>query len=113
MDAPELDQHTRDQIDAAEDLAGNYDDDDRDDIKTDVINAFYRGIAWQQAREKQRLVRLREDSAPLLNQLKQTRAELAETKGLAPDIRVMMMGVVLLLTVAETLLRWFTDEPKP
>lgn len=34
------------QIDAAHELASNYDGDDRPCIKTDVMNAFYRGVVW-------------------------------------------------------------------
>jgi hypothetical protein len=34
-------------IDAAEKHAESYDGDDRQDIKTDVMNAFYAGAKWQ------------------------------------------------------------------
>jgi hypothetical protein len=34
-------------IDAAEAHASCYDDDPRECIKTDVMNAFYAGVAWQ------------------------------------------------------------------
>ena len=34
-------------IDAAESHAESYDDDDRQDIKTDVMNAFFAGAKWQ------------------------------------------------------------------
>lgn len=37
---------TNDMIDAAEEYASNYNDDDREHIKTDVINAFYAGIRF-------------------------------------------------------------------
>lgn len=33
-------------IDAAASHADAYDDDDRQDIKTDVINSFYKGAHW-------------------------------------------------------------------
>jgi hypothetical protein len=36
------------QIDKAEEIASNYDDDDRKDIKTDVMNAFYAGVKWRE-----------------------------------------------------------------
>lgn len=34
-------------IDAAERYAASYDDDERELIKTDVLNAFYAGANWQ------------------------------------------------------------------
>lgn len=37
------------QIAAAEELAANYNDDTRQDIKTDVINAFHRGVTYGQS----------------------------------------------------------------
>jgi hypothetical protein len=38
----------RAQIKRAEEIADLYKDDDRPCIKTDVMNAFYRGVAWRQ-----------------------------------------------------------------
>ena len=43
-------------IDAAESHAENYDGDDRQDIKTDVMNAFYAGAKWQSENLEQDLV---------------------------------------------------------
>jgi hypothetical protein len=40
-------------IDAAESHASCYDDDPRECIKTDVMNAFYAGVAWQKNQEPQ------------------------------------------------------------
>jgi hypothetical protein len=40
------DDYTNALIDAAEEHASAYDDDDRECIKTDVMNAFYAGTAW-------------------------------------------------------------------
>lgn len=37
-------------IDAAEKRAENYNDDDRQDIKTDVMNAFYAGVEFARSR---------------------------------------------------------------
>lgn len=39
-------------IDAAQEQAANYDDDDRQDIKTDVMNAFYAGVAFVKGKRK-------------------------------------------------------------
>jgi len=40
-----------DLISAAEKYAEIYDGDDRQDIKTDVLNAFYHGADWQRKKE--------------------------------------------------------------
>lgn len=40
-------------IKAAEELASNYDEDDRQDIKTDVMNAFYAGAKFMSERDAQ------------------------------------------------------------
>lgn len=47
--APPTDLFTEQLMDAAEEHATAYDDDDRDCIKTDVMNAFYAGAAWHAA----------------------------------------------------------------
>jgi hypothetical protein len=44
----DTDDDTNALIDAAEACASAYDDDDRECIKSDVMNAFYSGAAWRE-----------------------------------------------------------------
>ncbi len=48
-------------IEAAEVYASGYDDDDREDVKTDVLNAFYQGAAYGENCADQRIKVLEKD----------------------------------------------------
>lgn len=50
MNVTPTDAYTDALIDAAEEHASAYDDDERECIKTDVMNAFYQGAAWHASR---------------------------------------------------------------
>lgn len=74
-----LDNETDELIDAAEEYATSYDDDPRECIKADVMNAFYQGHGRAMARAGQQLAELREQLARAEAENERSRALLLAT----------------------------------